>query len=631
MAAHDGQALDPARDPESTALGGPRVPEEYRAVGLLYVCGGVLALVWLALPDRTAHGRPVVAAMACVAVVGGVVLVALSDLRRRAAPLHAVIALIQLVIAVAYVAARDPSNDLRWFWVWATPFTAFFFSRRHAAEHAAWVGAVLAASLAAVHPPLGTAVSLWAMTMGTVAAATTLVAWAAGRMRTSELRLQDLATRDPLTGLANRRVYATHTAAALRERDRHGGTVAVALIDLDDFKLVNDTYGHDTGDELLALTAARLSTATADTGATVVRLGGDEFAVVVRTSGQVDPSDLVTRISGIWEQPFGTGDGELWSSGSIGLALADERGADPTTLLREADAAMYQAKAPGGHGHAVYDEQMRHAAHSRLRLDSALRDGVARRQFHLHYQPVLDLRTGTWHGAEALLRWRHPQLGPVPPGTFIPLAEETRLIVPLGARVLDEAARQLAEWQAEGTVPPPFVLAVNVSSRQLRAGFVDSVAAALDQHGVPGSSLALELTESVLLADSPGIGHTLADLRALGVQLHLDDFGTGYSSLSYLERLPMDVLKIDRSFVADLTTSTEKRALVTAITAMADALGIPVTAEGVETPEQLALLRELGCRYGQGYLFARPDDPRTTGGLLRATPAYADGAVPEAR
>jgi EAL domain-containing protein (putative c-di-GMP-specific phosphodiesterase class I) len=325
-------------------------------------------------------------------------------------------------------------------------------------------------------------------------------------------------------------------------------------------------------------------------------------------------------VASVWKAPFLLQDGELWASGSIGLATADRPGATATSLLREADAAMYSAKRVDGGGHAVYDEVMRSSAQARLQLDSALQRGLQEQQLRLHYQPVVDLQTGHWHGAEALVRWQHPERGLVPPDVFIPLAEQTRLIVPMGDWVLREGLRQLACWRRDGVVTADFVLSVNVSPRQLRGGFVDSVRTALRESGVPPACLALELTESVLLGESGELTAMLASLRGLGVGLHLDDFGTGYSPLTHLERVPMDQLKIDRGFTAGLLTSPRKVAVVHAIIAMAAAFDVPVTAEGVEVAEQAHLLRAGGCRYAQGYHYAAAADADETARTLARVP-----------
>lgn len=611
----DGRGPAPTTDP-GTSPSGISHRDTHRSLGLLYVCGGLLALAWLVLPGSGSEHRWLMAGLATTAVALGAVVAVLPERWRDPRALHAVIVLVQLVIAVGFVVSADPRNDLRFFWVWAAPYSALFFSRRAAVAHTAWVAALSAGSLAVLGVPALEALSLWLLPMGTLVATAALTSWSATLARASRARLRHLALHDALTGLPNRRLYAVHVAVALARRDRLGGQVAVALLDLDDFKLVNDTYGHETGDELLGELARRL-TPEAVGADLVARLGGDEFVVVLDRRDTIDVQALAARIAAVWRAPFGLRDGDTWASGSIGISVADRQGATAASLLREADAAMYRAKSDGS-GSAVHDDGMRAAAEARLLLDAALQQGLHDQQLRLHYQPVVDLLTGRWHGAEALLRWEHPELGLLAPADFVPLAEQTRLIVPMGDWVLRTGLRQLAQWRREAVVDDDFVLSVNVSPRQLRPALLDTVRALLDDSGVPARSLALELTESVLVADSDELADLLAALRALGVAIHLDDFGTGYSPLTYLERVPVDQLKIDRGFTEGLVTSPRKAAVVAAILAMAEALEVPVTAEGVETQQQAQALRGRGCRYAQGHLYAAAAPADVTVARMRA-------------
>ena len=608
---------------DSDTLGLVRVPsgrEMFRSLGLLYVCGGLVALVWLTLPHASDSGNAVITGTAVLAVTMGAVLaVGLLDEAPRWV-LHLVLAIVQVLIAVGYVANDQASGDLRWFWVWATPYAAFFFSRPAAAAHTAWMAVLNAVSLVLLDVSAGRALALWLISTCTVAVTAMLVGWAAALVRSSEARLRDLALHDPLTGLANRRLYALRAEEALAERDRSGGSVVVTLVDLDDFKEVNDTYGHETGDELLSVLARRMVQAL-EPEDVAVRLGGDEFAVISRCDEpEPDVETFAQRISGCWSSPFGLQDGEVWVAGSMGISFSSDPGSSATALLREADAAMYRAKSIGGGVHVVYDERMRAGAHDRMRLDAALRRGLDERQLRLVYQPVADVAERRWHGAEALVRWEHPELGRLEPSAFVALAEETRLVVPIGEWVLREALFQLLDWRRAGVVPETFVMSVNVSPRQLRSDFPASVRSALSDAGLPGSCLAFELTENVLLAESAQTGKVLADLRELGVSLQLDDFGTGYSSLGSLKRVPMDVIKIDRGVVAAATESEQAAAAVSAICAMADALGVPTVAEGVETEAQLELLVRSRCRYAQGHLFASPASGDDTEQVLSLAP-----------
>ena len=519
---------------------------------------------------------------------------------------HLVIGGVQVVISIGYVAAADPSNDIRWFYVWATPFAALFFSRRAAAVHGLWVALLMGTSLVLQGAELGRGVSVAAMSIGTVASATVLVGWAADGMRSSATRSRYAALHDPLTGLANRRLFEAVSQAAVDRRDADGGTVKVMIIDLDAFKLVNDTHGHHAGDELLVLVAARL-VASVRAGDTVARLGGDEFAIVCDDPlGGRDTADTVRRLQRCWATPFELRVGSVYTTGSTGVAVADRPGADAESLLREADAVMYRAKATHSGVYAVYDEGMRRQAAARLRLDRSLREAIARDELWLAYQPVVDLASGRALGAEALLRWTHPQLGAVPSAEFIALAEENGVIRALGTWVLEHATAQLAQWRKAGTVDDEFTMAVNVSARQVDSALPVAVAAAQRRHGLPAGVVVIELTESVLLDNSPGPAAVLQQLRGQGVPVHLDDFGTGYSALSYLLRIPLAGIKVDRAFIADLAASPSYAPVVAAIISMAHALGLEVIAEGIETPIQRDRLLELGCRLGQGFLLGTP-------------------------
>ena len=570
--------------------------------------------MWTRLPHPYSGGDTAVVLMAMVALVTGALLLSGAADAVPTWALHLLLGGIQLVISVAFVAASLPDNDIRWFYAWATPFAAFFFSRRAAAGHAVWVATAMAVSLVVMDASVGRALSVWSMTIGTVAAVTVLVGWASASIHATNARSRHAALHDPLTGLGNRRLFARAAHGALTAPGCVAGAVHVLLIDLDAFKLVNDTHGHQAGDELLVALTVRL-TAAVHAGDTVARLGGDEFAVVCthlhaeRADAAESSLDVLIRgIQSVWAEPFELTHGPVWTTGSIGVSrsVAD---ADASSMLREADAAMYRAKGRGRGRHAEYDHGMREDAASWLQLDRALREALALQQLHLVYQPVVDLRTGRAVGVAALLRWTHPELGVIPPDRFIPLAESSGLIVAIGAWVLDDAVAQAAAWRAAGTVDDTFWVAVNVSGTQLQPTFADDVLTTLSRHGLPPAALVIELTESVLLDDEPVTTTALAALLAAGLRLHLDDFGTGYSALAYLTRIPLHALKIDRSFVADITVSQRRRSVVQAIISMAQALGLDVVAEGVETPEQAAELLRLGCDTAQGYLFGRPLPP----------------------
>lgn len=580
-----------------------------RSLGAACVFGALLAIVWALLPRSESFGIPVVLLLAVGSLLcGGVLLSGLAD-RMPLWATHVVIAVSQVVITLAYLAAQDPTNDLRWFYVWGAPLATFFMRRRTAAVHAGWSGVLLAAALLTLGAPSEVALSVWVMTIGTVAAATALAWWVSRGVRMTEEESLYAAMHDPLTGLPNRQYFAHATAQALARRAQSGGEVHVLLIDLDAFKLVNDTYGHTAGDELLSVFAQRLSSQVRSRD-TVARLGGDEFAIVYDDpTGKLDPTAAVKRLERTWTAPFHLPDGTVYTTGSVGITTATDDAADADSLLREADAAMYRAKAMGRGGYAVFDEGMRDTAATRLQLDRALREALGLGQMWVAYQPVVDLATGRVSGVEALLRWNHPQLGPVSPAEFIPVAEENGLIVEIGTWVLDQACSQLSSWRAAGLVDDDFTVAVNVSARQVTPELAEVVQRTRERHGIDDHALVLELTESILLDDAPEPAAVLNQLQLANVRLHLDDFGTGYSALSYLSRIPLAALKIDQSFVADLTVSASRSAVVTAIVSMAHALDLRVVAEGVETREQAVRLRQLGCEHAQGYLLGRPSRP----------------------
>ncbi|GIE94992.1 putative bifunctional diguanylate cyclase/phosphodiesterase [Paractinoplanes rishiriensis] len=408
-------------------------------------------------------------------------------------------------------------------------------------------------------------------------------------------RLRYEAYHDALTGLANRAGFRERLAEAAG-RDR----VAILFLDLDGFKEINDSLGHDAGDHLLVRVAERLR-AVLPEPQTVARLGGDEFAVIVESEQAVADAELLAiAILAALAEPILVDGRELHVGAAIGIAAAADAG-DTEQLQRNADLAMYRAKDAGGGGYATYHPGMHDALVQRLELAADLRLALERDELVLHYQPTVDLRTGRIIGFEALVRWHHPTRGLVPPLEFIGVAEATGLIVPLGRWVLTEACRQTVEWGR------PLKMAVNVSVRQFDAGdLAETVAEVLAATGMPPDQLCLEMTESVLLTDTDENLSRLISLKALGVLLAMDDFGTGYSSLAYLRRFPMDVLKIDRSFVDRLGGESEDEALVRTIVRLAQRFGMFTVAEGIEETVQLAALREMGCDFAQGYLLSRP-------------------------
>ena len=454
---------------------------------------------------------------------------------------------------------------------------------------------------------------LSAIILALTAAAIWRVSRALSANARSEARLAHQATHDVLTGLPNRVFAGEHVAGALRRASTSGEQVALLFLDVDRFKLVNDTLGHSRGDELLVAVARRLQS-TVSPGDLVARIGGDEFIIVIDRAPDADAVvDIGERIRNSFRQPFLVRGLETFSSASLGVAFAD--GSDPQTdaesLIRDADTAMYEAKASGRDAIRVFDASMRERTAERLTLERFLRHALERGELELLYQPIVELSTGRITSVEALIRWRHPTLGQGSPSRFIPIAEDTGLIVEIGAWALGEACSRVAEWRRLSPGLADLRVAVNLSARQLRDDrLIATVRGALDSRQLPADALILELTESLLMDDPPAAAEILTNLRGMGVRLAIDDFGTGYSSLAYLKRFPVDAVKIDRTFVEALDREdTSEETLVAAIIAMTKALSLTTVAEGVETAAQAERLKHLGCTAAQGYLFSYPLAP----------------------
>lgn len=421
----------------------------------------------------------------------------------------------------------------------------------------------------------------------------------------TEKKLNHLAHHDPLTGLPNRVLFADRLSQAMVDAQRHDRLVGVVVLDLDRFKNINDTLGHDVGDDTLVAVTERLRTAIRPSD-TLARLGGDEFAFVLADMDKVDDAPMVVqRILDTFMDAFEVRGREQFLSASLGITLFPADGSDCDTLLRNADTAMYRAKAQGRCGYQFYTAEMTQRAHEDMALESALRHAIENNELSLHYQPIIELGSGRIKGMEALMRWQHPTLGFVSPARFIPLAEENGLINSLGEWALHTACAQTRAWHEQGF--DELYVSVNLSSRQFRGNnLVQQVQDALAAGGLHAQHMVLELTESMLLTDVENTIYIMQSLHALGIRFALDDFGTGYSSLHYLKRFPIDVLKIDQSFVRDISTDPDDAAIVRAIITMAHSLGDSVIAEGVETAEQLQFLKANGCDAVQGYYLGRP-------------------------
>ena len=423
--------------------------------------------------------------------------------------------------------------------------------------------------------------------------------------RAMSLKMSHLAQHDSLTDLPNRVLLNDRLTQAITLAHRNRKNLALLFLDVDRFKNINDSLGHDIGDHLLQTVAQRLLACVRSTD-TVSRQGGDEFVVLLsEVTHAQDAAVSADKILLALSAPYNVDQHELHITVSIGIVTYPADGADAGTLMKNADFAMYHAKDSGRNNHQFFKSSMNVHAGERQALENALRYGIERHEFVLHYQPKVNVATGAIIGVEALIRWHHPQRGLVPPAQFIPIAEDCGLIVPIGRWVLREGCRQARAWQDAGL--PPLRIAINVSAVELRAkDFVQEVHAILSETGLDPGYLELELTETFLMQDSTSTSVVLRALKEMGVQLALDDFGTGYSSLSYLKRFPINTVKIDRSFVRDLTTDADDASIVSAVIGMGKRLHMQVVAEGVETSEQLAFLREQCCPEGQGYYFGRP-------------------------
>jgi diguanylate cyclase (GGDEF)-like protein len=438
-----------------------------------------------------------------------------------------------------------------------------------------------------------------------------------------ELELARQASHDSLTNLPNRVLFMDRLKRAI-SRAGHGRTMtALLFLDLDRFKVINDSLGHEHGDRLLIELAQRLR-ACIRPGDTAARFGGDEFTILLEDISNVNEATRVAeRIEDYLQTPFALGGHEIFSTASIGIVISTSGEDRAEVLLRHADVAMYRAKSRGGSQYEVFDSKMSSLALDRLQLEIDLRQALRRSQLRVYYQPQVEARSGQITGFEALLRWDHPLRGIISPVEFIPIAEETGMILSIGQWVLREACVQARKWQTEVPRTTPLEMSVNLSAKQFcQPGLVEEIARVLKETQFDPRSLILEITESVVMEDEVQTMTQLEALKKLGVKLAIDDFGTGYSSLAYLERFALNSLKIDRAFVNRIGERGENTAIVRAVSTLGQALGVQVTAEGVETAAQMTQLRALGCHTGQGYFFARPlpADEATT--LLQENPTW---------
>jgi diguanylate cyclase (GGDEF)-like protein/PAS domain S-box-containing protein len=446
----------------------------------------------------------------------------------------------------------------------------------------------------------------WAMCRGTAVRDDNGIAV---RMAGSLTDITNGKVADALTGLPNRVLFQERLTRCSQKRETEDFDFALLYLDLDNFKSVNDSLGHEAGDRLLVSIARRLEGCLRQTDSFICRIGGDEFVILLEDISSIkEPVAVAKRIISSIDSPIMIGNGrEVFASVSVGIASSQDDFEDTATLMQAADTAMYRAKSQGKSCYRVFDPAMKRDANKRLNIENELRRSIERDDFEIHYQPIVSLRTEQLVGFEALVRWHHPTLGYISPAQFIPIAEETGMIKTIGLQVLHKSCSQMAVWRSTDDRFANLKLSVNLSSLQIRQrDFIQSILGILNETGLPAGDLCLEVTESVIMENPKRGAKVLADLREVGIRVAIDDFGTGYSSLSYLYQMSPDSIKIDRRFVDGITASEDKTAIVTAILALCKGMKLDVVAEGIETQKQMATLRDLGCEFAQGYLFSKP-------------------------
>lgn len=433
----------------------------------------------------------------------------------------------------------------------------------------------------------------------------------------AQSKLERMAMTDALTGLANRSTLRDRTQEALAAAEGGKRAPAVLMLDLDSFKPINDSLGHSAGDEVLVEVGRRLSSAVRDTD-TVARLGGDEFAILIPDATESDVMAIADRALRALQSSITVGTVSVWAMASIGVSIGAE-GTSAPALLRDADVAMYEAKSRGRNNVQIFHPSMLHATQQRSRTAAELRNAIENGELELYYQPVVELATSRIIGIEALVRWLHPIRGMIMPESFIPVAEETGLIVDLGRWVLQEALQQLKSWNDVVHLPSQLKLHLNLSAAELlRNDLLEDIAGSLERHGIDPGRLVFEITETVLMTRETEEAQVLGKLRGLGVGLQIDDFGTGYSSISYLRSLPADTVKVDQSLIEGIDNDAGQQTFVAAVLQLIESAGLQAIVEGIETAEQVAQLRRLGCRFGQGYYFGRPVPAEETVALLKS-------------